>query len=128
MSRTDDMEFIDQQLQELQDQIHAIAEEHQKKYDEMSEQIQAIIRDAGIFDEVSSLEKERAALIESNQALITDIQTKGQDLMRTRAFLEKRADSPADKEAPAEEAEPERKAVVKKKAVHRKSEGDADKD
>ena len=132
MSRKDDMAFIDQQLQELQDQIKAIAEEHEAAYGEITEKIQAVIKEAGIFDEIESLEKERGELTQSNQARINDIQSKGQELLRTRAFLEKRADgsdeAPAD-EAPAEEVaaedgdsgeEPERKAVVKKKAVSRK--------
>ena len=137
MSRKDDMAFIDQQLQELQDQIKAIAEEHEAAYGEITEKIQAVIKEAGIFDEIESLEKERGELTQSNQARINDIQSKGQELLRTRAFLEKRSDgsdeaaadeAPAD-EAPAEEVaaedgdsgeEPERKAVVKKKAVSRK--------
>ena len=136
MSRKDDMAFIDQQLQELQDQIKAIAEEHEAAYGEITEKIQAVIKEAGIFDEIESLEKERGELLQSNQARINDIQSKGQELLRTRAFLEKRAGDPEEEAAPAVEdadcedadcedescgeEEPERKAVVKKKAVSRK--------
>ena len=80
MSRKDDMAFIDQQLQELQDQIKAIAEEHEAAYGEITEKIQAVIKEAGIFDEIESLEKERGELTQSNQARINDIQSKGQEL------------------------------------------------
>ena len=114
MPRTDDIAFIDQRLASMQEEVNQIGEKFQAYHGEVQEQIVELIREAGIFDEVKSLETERDEVRKKAEARIIEFQKEADELVKAKGFLAQREGVEA--EAPQVEAEAPPKAEASEEA------------
>lgn len=103
MSRRDDIEFVERQIQELAAHRQQIATDFTAYYDSIRSQIEKALKDAGIFDLVQTLEAGREKRKVDDQARADELGKKIGDLDRVRAFLLAREGSP---DVPAPESQP----------------------
>lgn len=106
MSRRDDIEFIEHQIQELATQRQQVATDFTAYFDSIRLQIEKALKDAGIFDLVQTLEMGREKRKVDDQARADELGKKIGDLDRVRAFLLAREGSPALSPAPESQPSP----------------------
>lgn len=91
MSRAEDLKEVERQIGDLEKDIQSSVETFRKYNEEVTASIRSIMEDAGVWDEVNSLETERS---EAQQRLQNKVQQMQNDLQQKRAikeFLESRA-------------------------------------
>lgn len=101
MSRTQDLTHVDGRLKEIETKLQAIASEYDRYNNEISATIKEVMVEAGVWDEVHSLEMERREEKDKAQAKANALVGEKNELVAVRNFLVAREKTQGGDAAPS---------------------------
>ena len=104
MASRDDLARIDQDLNALRLEAKTAVDKFNEYARAVAGQIKEILEEAGVYEEVSSIEKSRDDVRKTLEAKLKGLQEKANELAKIRAYLEKSVDAEPAPAAPAEPA------------------------
>lgn len=90
MSRADDLAYVGQQLQALNEERQRLVTEYNAYHQKIQGQIEKILREAEVWDVLQALEAGREKRRVEGQATVNEIGVQIADLEKVRAFLASR--------------------------------------
>mgnify|MGYP001591101787 CR=1 FL=1 len=92
MSRSDDIAFLEGRIGEIAAEQKVIADRFNATVQHTTEQIEKVLRDAGVLDVVRTIEAARDRRRGEAQASIQALATQAKELSSVREWLERRRD------------------------------------
>jgi hypothetical protein len=108
MPSREDLARVDQDIHAIRMEAKAAIDKYNEYAQAVSGQIKEILEEAGIYEEISSIEKSRDGVRKALEGKIKGLQEKVNDLLKIRSYMEKSVPSDSVQlpveEAPVEEA------------------------